>query len=94
MSSNGANEDRLDDYEEGDSLGDMLSEGFINFPWFLIILVIIGFLMVNSDIFSEHVLSRIPDAIAQNEVTTWGTLIQAVTQAAFIFTGLIARNML
>ena len=87
-------EDRLDDYEDKDSLGDMLNEGFINFPWFLIFLVIIGFLMVNSDIFSEHVLSRIPDAIAQNEVTTWGTLIQAVAQTTFIFTGLVARNML
>ena len=84
-----ADYDDLGDLTESDSKGLLASV-----PWFMIILIIITFLIVNSDIFIDRVLSRVSNAVEQKEPTVWGSLIQASSQALLVTVGIFVNSLI
>lgn len=85
-------EESSSDDDMPDSLGDMMGEGFSQISWFIIIIIVLTYIFVSSDIFVDNVLNRFPNAVEMKVPTLSGTIIQSLTQLFLIGIAYLAKK--
>ena len=84
--------DESSDDMEPDSLGDMMTEGMSQISWFIIIIIVLSYIFVSSDIFVDNVLNRFPNAVEMKVPTLSGSIIQALSQLLIIGVAYLAKK--
>lgn len=93
--SKSSDEDIVDDTdrESMDDVSGSASNSFGVSDWlFLLVVIAIGFMVVSSDIFVNQVLVHVPNAVADDEPTVWGSLVQMICQLLIVVISMIAKK--
>lgn len=86
--------DIVNDEDAPDTLGDITGEAIRQVDWFVIIIMAIVFLLVNSDVFINTVLINWPDAVSQGETTATGTILQMLTQIFLVLGAIFVKKIM
>ena len=79
---------------EPDDFPSIIAKNLLEIDWYLYFVVIIAFLIVISDVFSQRVLQNINGALKGSEVTNWGHIWQSIGLVLLIVMGRIARQLI
>jgi len=73
-------EDPTKDSKRPDDFMSIIIDKIYEFDWIMLFCVAIAFIFIMSDLYDEHILSKVKGAMNENqEVTTYGYMVQLIS---------------